>query len=223
MAVFPNGIKQFRTHRNVLDDVDASDINAIQDEIVAIERVLGAGIDRDTERRFASLNARLDWLEKGRSAPAFELIHSDRSPRVGVGNNWATPGLISFPAPSANLDPDGMYNGYGVTIPVSGLWRLEGFVDFQSASGHSGPHSGPAGSLALFVAAVALNSTDWVRGAATEQEWTHYSTGDHHILNPVRTGWIDKGTTVSLRAHHSSSHQQYFAGLALSGVCLRQR
>lgn len=222
MAVFPNGVKQFRTHRNVLDDVDASDINAIQDEIVAIERSLGAGINRDTERKFESLNARLEWLERGRSTPAFELVHSDRTPRAGVNNTWATPALVTFPSPSASADPGSLYNGYGATIPVSGYWRLEGFVDYQASDGHSGPHSGTAGPLALFVAAIAVNGSDWVRGAAVEQEWTHYSSGDHHFLTPVRTGWLEKGTTVALRTHHSSSHRHYLASVSLSGVCLRQ-
>ena len=222
MAVFPNGIKQFPTHRNVLDDVDASDINAIQDEIVAIERILGAGVNRDTERKFDSVDSRLSWLEKGLSAPAFELTYSDRSPRSGVGNNWAVPTRVAFPAPSSTADPMGMYNGYGVTIPVSGFWRLEGFVDWQSVGSHSGPHSGTAGSLALFVAGIAVNDSDWVKGSEARQEWTHYSSGDHHFLTPVRSGWLEKGAQVTLRTHHSSSHQHLLAAVSLSGICLRQ-
>lgn len=40
-ATFPNGIASFSTKRNLFDDVDASDVNRIQDEIVALQSVLG--------------------------------------------------------------------------------------------------------------------------------------------------------------------------------------
>lgn len=223
MAVFPNGIKQFKTHRNVLDDVDASDINAIQDEIVAVQRVLGAGINRDEDKRlFASLADRIQFLEQSRNTSVFELRTADPTPRSGVTNNWAVPTLITFPNPGTSLDPGGLYNGHGITIPVSGFWRLEGFVDFQTHDGHSGPHSGPAGPLSLFIAAITLNDTDWARGADAVQEFTHYNSGEHHFLRPVRAGWIEEGTRVSLRAHHSTSHSQSIAAASLSGFCVRQ-
>lgn len=48
-ATFPNGIASFPTHRNRLDDVDAADINHIQDEIIAIQQTLGPLITQVAE------------------------------------------------------------------------------------------------------------------------------------------------------------------------------
>lgn len=48
-ATFPNGIASFPTHRNLTDDVDASHINRIQEEIVAIQSTLGALVNEFDE------------------------------------------------------------------------------------------------------------------------------------------------------------------------------
>lgn len=49
-AVFPKGIASFTVKRNLLDDVDASHINRMQDEIVAIESTLGAALNSIQEQ-----------------------------------------------------------------------------------------------------------------------------------------------------------------------------
>lgn len=50
-ATFPKGIKSFPTHRNLLDDVRAEHINTIQEEVVAIESVLGPLVNQVSEIR----------------------------------------------------------------------------------------------------------------------------------------------------------------------------
>lgn len=223
MAVFPNGVKNFPTHKN-MDTVEAYDINAIQDEVVAIQRTLGSGLNRDEAKQvFSSLSARMEYLEKSQGSLAFELVGSDRNPRSGVSNNWALPTRFDFPAPSNVADPLAVYNGYGVTLPVSGFWLLEGFVDWQATSGgHSGPHGGTSGNPSTFVAAVTINGSDWARGADIMEEFTSNSGGAHHFLNPSRLGWVAKGTKVTLHTHHTSSHPHAISMAALSGFCLRQ-
>jgi hypothetical protein len=49
-AVFPKGIASFTTKRNLLDDVDAADINRLQDEVVAIETTLGSALNSIQEQ-----------------------------------------------------------------------------------------------------------------------------------------------------------------------------
>jgi hypothetical protein len=41
MSVYPNQYKTFPTHKNQIDTVDGEDINAIQDEVESIQKVLG--------------------------------------------------------------------------------------------------------------------------------------------------------------------------------------
>lgn len=44
-ASYPGAIKSFTTKTNNVDDVDAADMNAVQDEINAIETELGINVD----------------------------------------------------------------------------------------------------------------------------------------------------------------------------------
>ena len=222
MAVFPNGVKNFPTHKN-MDTVEAHDINSIQDEVTAIQRTLGAGLNRDEAKQvFSSLTQRMDYLEKNHGSIAFELTGSDRNPRPGVNNNWTTPARFTFSSPSQSADPLSVYNGYGVTLPVSGFWVLKGFVDWTSAGSHSGPHAGTAGQPPTFAGAIVVNGSDWIRGADIKEEYANNSGGAHHVLNPSRMGWFPKGTVVTLGAHHTSSHAHSIYLAALSGFCLRQ-
>jgi hypothetical protein len=49
MSVYPSQLKTFVTHKNLIDDVDANDINAIQDELEAVQFTLGRSPTRFTD------------------------------------------------------------------------------------------------------------------------------------------------------------------------------
>lgn len=76
MAVYPGSVKVFTTKANVVDLIDASHPNVLQDEVAAIQTTLGvmphlsttpnpAGTFTATSTTFASLAARLANIETG--------------------------------------------------------------------------------------------------------------------------------------------------------------
>jgi hypothetical protein len=76
MAVYPAGIKSFTTKVNITDIVDESHPNLLQEEVVAIETILGVtpslsttpssgGTFNATATTFASVSARLANIETG--------------------------------------------------------------------------------------------------------------------------------------------------------------
>lgn len=75
-ASYPSSIRSFSTKRNVLDIVDAADPNSLQEEVVAIETIIGVnpnlstapssgGTFANTATTFSSLTARLANIETG--------------------------------------------------------------------------------------------------------------------------------------------------------------
>jgi hypothetical protein len=75
-ASYPSSIRSFSTKRNTLDIVDAADPNSIQEEVIAIESILGvnpqtstapssSGTFATTSTTYANLNARLANIETG--------------------------------------------------------------------------------------------------------------------------------------------------------------
>jgi hypothetical protein len=75
-ASYPSSIRSFSTKRNTLDIVDAADPNSIQEEVIAIEGILGVnpnistaplstGTFVTTSTAYTNLNARLANIETG--------------------------------------------------------------------------------------------------------------------------------------------------------------
>lgn len=75
-ATYPSSIRTFSTKRNTLDVIDASDPNNLQEEVIAIESVIGvnpnlstspssSGTFVTTATAFATLSARLANIETG--------------------------------------------------------------------------------------------------------------------------------------------------------------
>jgi hypothetical protein len=74
MAVYPSGVKSFQNKTDFTDIILAEHINAIQDEVTAIEAVVGVspnvsggyvGTFDDTTITFSTLSARIANIEKG--------------------------------------------------------------------------------------------------------------------------------------------------------------
>jgi hypothetical protein len=118
-ASYPGNIKSFATKNNTTDVVDASHVNDLQNEVVALETTLGTNISVSTaplttgtfntsSTNFGTLNARLANIETGVVADSHnQYVHKvggdTIQPTIG-----ATPGLIirafsGSPAQSANL------------------------------------------------------------------------------------------------------------------------
>lgn len=148
-AAFPLQVKSFKRHRNLLDDITAEDINAIQDEVVAIQQTLGTLLTRQVAvatppppvveegappppppapqvsvNEFTSLADRLASIEAGRHVAAFEGKNT-----VGgqsQGNDVLLP-LNETGTSTHDCLRDGIFY-----IPVSGFWIVEGSATVQA-------------------------------------------------------------------------------------------
>lgn len=224
-AVFPRSIKAFSTKRNLLDDVDASDINAMQEEIVALESVLGVlltdfedleaefeeseeeqeGLEDQLARnrlRFQSLRERLDYIQNGRHQPACQLTKTD----FMVGNTQALetsmPPRVDFPKPPASLDPNKMFNGVGITLRKGGWWRISGHALY-------GLRNPPAtANKGVYVAAIGINGTHHTRGMDRQIPTLDNNRYWNPSLNPYVEGHFDRGTRITLRTTQSSDRAQ---------------
>jgi len=80
-ASYPKAIKQFTTKHDYTDDVMAAHVNELQDEVVALESILGVNphlmdstdVGALTLGPMSSLAARLSALESGKTIPAFSM------------------------------------------------------------------------------------------------------------------------------------------------------
>ena len=100
-ASFPGTLKTFATHLNVTDIVDASHVNALQDEVVAIETALGtnpatssAGGGAYSAGAFiyTSLNARINNIENGITADTHtQYLHKAGGDTVQASTGTVVP------------------------------------------------------------------------------------------------------------------------------------
>ena len=147
MAVYPSNIKQFTTKTDLVDTVDASDVDALQDEVTAIQRALGinpmvANTNNGTVP-FPSVAARLDALESGSDTAVVTsqpppvtaptpppTTATSTTPIVHVFNSYAVVPPQTYQTVVCNqIKTDsvgGQANGIGITIVRSGYYLIEG-------------------------------------------------------------------------------------------------
>lgn len=114
-ASYPSSIRSFSTKRNTLDIIDASDPNGIQEEVVAMQSVIGVnpnistaplstGSFSGTSTAYASLVARLANIETGIVSDS----HTQYIRRTGnetlVNSSASNVGLIIKGATSQSAD-----------------------------------------------------------------------------------------------------------------------
>jgi hypothetical protein len=80
-ASYPTGLKTFLTKQNFIDDIEASHVNDLQAEVVAIETVLGLLPQGD----YASVRARLDSLDGAWTSWTPTWTSSGTNPTLGNG------------------------------------------------------------------------------------------------------------------------------------------
>lgn len=86
MATYPTAVKSFTSRLDILDDVDASDINAAYDEITAVQATLGASPAKSLANygslwngssgyNWSTVKARLDNIERGVAGDAHPSLY----------------------------------------------------------------------------------------------------------------------------------------------------
>ncbi|RZU35943.1 hypothetical protein EV284_3426 [Streptomyces sp. BK022] len=126
-AVYPKQYKSFPVHKNNTEDIDASHVNNLQDEVLAIQQTLGLLPHQDQglkgkmkQYTWNSVADRLDAIQRGQGTPAVFLQKSaDSVPRPATGTKSKT---LSFPRPS--YDPEGLWNGSTITANRTGWWII---------------------------------------------------------------------------------------------------
>lgn len=140
-ATYPLAVRTFTQKRNLLDDVDASHINDIQDEIKALETALGVMPQIDNTRKvtYPSVGARLDAMSTHKDLAAWDLYTTTAyNFPAGAGNvlDYSTPRHF-VPLKVERGDTDGLFDGTGVKIKRAGWYHVNagGYFDNSAIKG----------------------------------------------------------------------------------------
>lgn len=130
MATYPLAVKTFTQKRNLLDDVDASHINDIQSEIVAIQNSLGTMPHKDkiTGKTYPSVDSRISDVRGGKHNNAFYLSHTTESSTFTASST----AQYNVPLGREWFDYADGSNGTGYTVKESGLYQINAALTFAS-------------------------------------------------------------------------------------------
>jgi len=204
-ATYPKAIKTFTTKKNYTMDVMAEDVNDLQDEVMALESILGVNphlMDSSDVDAIVTqdVNARLSALESGKTRPVFSMWENTVST---VAKDILK--YIPFPQPVAGNDPFNWYNGVnGFLIKQTGWYHITGYTVWR-ANGASGFRR-----LGIYSNSSLLAAADF-QGTLT---YTSEKGASAIALLPA-------GTQIRLGAFQSTSVAQSTGGSKISGVFLR--
>lgn len=208
-AVYPFQYKQFVAHKNLVEDVDASHVNDLQNEVAAIEQVLGLTPAADSTLKmkvnsWASVGARMSAIQRGQGVPVFYAYKS--ADTVKTLSNQASK-QIAFPRPSTTWDPENLYNGTGFTTTRPGWWILHAHCIWENGTGANG--GGWDRSIGF-----ALNGNN-----ISSQDIPPIGDGNTR-MGTVWFGPINAGTKVTFWAYHplvnrtlSINNMEFSAGM----------
>jgi len=212
-ASYPRAIKTFDVHHDYTDDVMAAHVNDLQDEVVALESILGVNphlmdstdVGALTLGPMASLAARLAALESGRTRPVFATW--ENYTKVPISTRAAlTTTTISLDRPSESYDPLGWYNGVnGFQIKKTGWYDVTASIVW-AASGSSGTRR-----LVLYANNTRVASEDTIGTASSPVS-----------MNVPYRGVLTVGTQVRLAVTQNCGTVQSVNSPRLSGVFLRE-
>lgn len=190
-AVYPFQYKQFIQHKNLVEDVDASHVNDLQNEVAAIEQVLGLNPAADSTLKmkvnsWASVGARMSAIQRGQGLPVFFAYKS--ADTVKTLSNQASK-QVAFPRPSTTNDPENLYNGTGFTTNRSGWWFLQAQAMWTNGTGANG--AGWDRSIGFSVNGNSVSS----------QDLTPIGDGNTR-MSTVWFGPISAGAKVTLWLYH---------------------
>jgi hypothetical protein len=232
MAVFPRAIKSFPTHHNLIDDVKAEHVNDLQDEVVAIQEVLGplvneiadlsleidqdalddAGALQTTLTKFKDIAAQLLSLRRGEHLPVFSATTTDK---VFPGEVPSVPTvpyrLLTFP--KASTDTHNSYNGYGFTAPKTGFYLIRAQVNWDTSVL---PLSAGFGT---YSSVISINGS----GNSSYSRYEHSNPDPQTVQNsPLFCDVISRGTKVSLVVNQNTHRSARVISAFLSSICFRE-
>ncbi|MFJ6508597.1 hypothetical protein [Streptomyces sp. NPDC091879] len=208
-AVYPHQYKSFTVHKNLVEDIDASHVNNLQDEVVAIQQTLGINPHQDTALKmktntWASVATRLDAVQRGKGIPACYLSKSADTVKGDATK------VITFARPSAAADPEGLFNGHSITANRSGWWIVFGRVLWYNAKGSLA--TGADRQINIAVGGSTIMS----------QDLPPISDGNSH-MHIGWQGWVTAGKAIDLSVYHPLTGKTLsLQSLQLSAAMLRE-
>lgn len=230
MAVFPRGIKSFLTHKNLIDDVKAEHINDLQDEVVAIQEVLGPLVNEVDElnlemdqdnlddaatlksnlQKFKSLGDQLLAIRRGTHIPVFQAGLA----QVWIPNQQLSPtvGYRRLNMNTLNVDSHKQYNGYGLTLPRTGFYLIRSQVNWDSGVVPVEPGFG------TYTGVISVGgTTSW---ATDRQEHNHSNLRGVHN-NMTFLGYAKRGWQVFVGVNQNSDRSIKINSAYLSSTMIR--
>src|SRR5881398_2526081 len=252
-ASFPRDIANFTTKRNIFDDVDANDINRMQEEIIALETTLGAAINElnSVEAGLGALQEEVDLTEaeldelrqEEQTAESLTNIRfknlNDKLDYIASGQHIhaASAQRVNVSVPSYPSNVNGGYGGTTVklTRPMAKAdpWRMyngigltlkkSGFWTLQ-ASGHFGVVTKNGNNnQGIYEIAVAVNGHIDWRASESRDMRDHTGAWQDIALSGIAIGWFEAGTRITLLVRQSSKIHQNLVRGDLHAVCHRSR
>ncbi len=229
-AVFPNGVVSFEPpKRNLLDVVDAADINKIQDEIVALETTLGdlpTRVDlledeqiQDNQwedkanTNFKNIDARLAAIESGYNIPAVVAkVGRTTIPSYDPTKfNQDEPGKINLTVSGLNTWNMQGSNGR-IRLPRSGFWMFNANARYDMYGKSNG------GLFNLAIASV-NDPNLWQKTYTREDSFAY--PGLNVLLNATYSGWFSAGDYIYLETNQSSDQDQPLIEASLSAFWIK--
>ncbi|MDX3260706.1 hypothetical protein PV336_15915 [Streptomyces sp. MI02-2A] len=209
-AVYPYQYKSFQSHRNLTDDVDASHVNNLQDEVAAIQQTLGIMPHQDTSLKmkvntWASVTARLDAIQRGKGVPACYLSKTSDSYK-----KTSTSGTkrLTWPRPSAAADPENLYVSGGIRTNRAGWW----IITARCKWGPDTAHQGADRQIGLYADTSELIT----------QDLTPITDGYTH-MHIAWQGFVAAGKTLTLGIFHPVTNKTIsVVNLHLAAAMLRE-
>jgi hypothetical protein len=208
-AVYPKQYKSFTVHKNLVEDIDASHVNNLQDEVLALQQTLGIMPHQDTGLKmktntYSSVASRLDAIQRGHGIPACYVSKTSDSVK---GSATKT---ISFSRPTTAQDPEGLFNGHSITTNRTGWWIVFGRVKWANATGSLATGADRQISLAVGGSQVMT------------QDLPPISDGNSH-MHIGWQGWVTAGKAIDLQVYHPlSTKTLQLQDMHLSAVMIRE-
>lgn len=238
---YPHGYDRFKTHKDFIEDVEANDINLIQEAIGRIELTLGLNPtrfvnkqqggadgdgsgsqdDRDVRRNvveYKNIADRLDALERGGYGgnggnSGLPWFHYNASSVTFPGQEVINPPkLIPLQVAIHGADRYHLWNGSGATISRSGMWMFQAEIIVQMKGSRDVDNYG------LYQCAIQSDAL-WIPGTNREE---HFSGSAGTVfVQTTRPMIVLAGSKISLRASHNANSTQVIQKATLTGVMLK--
>jgi hypothetical protein len=123
MATYPGGNAVFSTKRNLLDDVMAEHINAMQDEILALQTAVGVMPYLDptlnkVNNNYGTVRGRMEQIQRGSHVPVIQLQANT------INLATSTDLDVNYDPPHVVFDTLSVFDGTGITIKRGGWWII---------------------------------------------------------------------------------------------------